>query len=913
MFLKSLIESKRPCRSKGLVQPRDALCVLLTASASAAMGAGKADLKDAPPVKVQSSADGTDQLVRFWAPKDAGKDASGKPVPLLVCVHSWSTSYKGSDGMADVFENCRRRGWIFLAPDFRGPNNRPQACVSDLAVQDVLDAVAYAIAHANVDTRRIYLLGGSGGGHMSLVMAHRGPMLWAGVSSWVPITDLAEWHRFCKSKNYKYYRDIEKSCGGPPGAPGTADEYRNRSPIFWLARAKGVPIDMNAGIHDGHGGAAVPIDHTLRAFNVLAEANGHKDKQISDDDVRSMTSDAKVADHLAGPRIDEPDRQYPVLFRRQAGPVRVTLFDGGHRIDVPPALNWLAKQARSTPGTFPQPAASRKSAKTSDRDHADDEHAYSRSQGTTPAVGRNGMVAGSQPLAVQVGIEILQAGGNAVDAAVAVNAMLGLVEPMSCGIGGDLFAIVWDAGAGKLHGLNASGRSPHAISRELMRQRGYRSIPDKGPLSWSVPGCVDGWATLSKRFGKMTLEQVLAPAIGYAEEGFEVTPVIARAWREAEGFEDADARNTYAPDGRSPRSGEWFKNPRLARTYRAIAKGGRDGFYRGDLAAKIVAASKAKGGLLAMKDLQDHQCEWVEPVGTIYRGYTVWELPPNGQGIAALEMLNVLDGFDLAKMGHNSVEYLHRFIEAKKLAFADRARFYADPAFAKLPVAELISKKYAETQRKRIDPDRAADVVDAGDPKLAHGDTVYLTVVDKDRNAVSLIQSIFHNFGSKVAPGDLGFMLQNRGCSFALDNDHLNRLEPYKRPFHTIIPAFVTKDGKPWLSFGVMGGDMQPQGHVQVLCNLVDFGMNVQAAGAAPRCRHNGSSTPIGYRMTTGGTVHLERGIPEEVADGLAAKGHRIAKSSTSYGGYQAIRIDLDRGLLYGGSEPRKDGLAMGY
>lgn len=869
-------------------------------------------MTSAPPVKVRSSIDGTDRPVRFWAPDHARDKQTGKPTPLLVYLHSWSASYQRSEGMPEALAECRQRGWVFVAPDFRGPNRRPEACASDLAVQDVIDAVEYAKAHACVDERRIYVVGGSGGGHMALVMAHRAPKLWAGVSAWVPITDLAAWHRFCKPLKYKYYRDVELCCGGPPGAPGTAEQYRKRSPVFWLAAAKGLPIDINAGIRDGHGGASVPIDHSLNAYNVLAEANGHADRMLSADDVRFMTSKASIPKHLAAERQDEPGRQHKILFRRSAGLVRITIFDGGHRGDAAAAARWLARQVRPDRGSSATARAGDKSAApTKESDGMATK--LSRSEGTSPAVSRNGMVASSQPLAVQVGIEILQAGGNAVDAAIAVNAMLGLVEPMNCGIGGDLFAIVWDAKTQRLYGLNASGRSPYGISRQLLRRRGLRSIPKQGPLSWSVPGCVDGWEMLRRRFGTMTFEQILSPAARYGEEGFDVTPVIARGWREAADFEDADARETYAPGGKAPRAGERFKNPRLARTYRAIIEGGRDAFYRGAIARKIVAASKAKGGLFAMRDFEDHVSNWVEPVSTTYRGYTVWELPPNGQGIAALEMLNVLEGFDLAGLGHNSVEHLHLFVEAKKLAFENRARFYADPDFNDLPVAELISKEFGKKQRARIDRNRAASEIEPVDPKkLVHGDTVYLTVVDRDRNAVSLIQSIFFGWGSTIAPGDLGFMLQNRGSLFAMADDHLNRLEPHKRPFHTIIPAMVTKDGKPWLSFGVMGGDMQPQGHVQVLCNIIDFKMNVQEAGVAPRCRHDGSSTPAGYHMARGGSVHLERGIALAVAEGLKAKGHHVAGSSTSYGGYQAIRIDRQKGLLYGGSEPRKDGMAMG-
>ncbi len=539
-----------------------------------------------------------------------------------------------------------------------------------------------------------------------------------------------------------------------------------------------------------------------------------------------------------------------------------------------------------------------------------DEH---RSEGTRPAVAEHGMVASSEPLAVEVGVEILEAGGNAVDAAIAVNAMLGLTEPMSCGIGGDLFAIVWDAKTQKLYGLNASGRSPYRATLEGFRKKGLKFIPARSPLSWSVPGCVDGWAVLRDRFGSMSFAQILGPAVKHAEQGFKVAPIIGRSWQGAKRLSDADARTLYAPDGKAPGPGDTFRNPALARSYRAIIDGGRGAFYRGPIADEMLKGSKAKGGLFTRYDFEDHNSTWVEPVSTTYRGYEVWELPPNGQGIAALEILNVLEGYDLKSMGHNSADHLHLFVEAKKLAFADRAKFYADPAFNDLPIAELISKPYAARQRKRIDRNRAAVGVKAGDPRLVSGDTIYLTVVDKDRNAVSLIQSIFYGFGSGIVAGDVGFLMQNRGALFALDDNHLNKLEPHKRPFHTIIPAMVTKDGKPWLSFGVMGGDMQPQGHAQVLCNIIDFGMNVQAAGVAPRCRHNGSSTPTGHVETDGGKVYLEKGIPDTVTEALHMKGHKMAGSGTSYGGYQNIRIDHEAGKLYGGSEPRKDGMALGY
>ena len=545
-----------------------------------------------------------------------------------------------------------------------------------------------------------------------------------------------------------------------------------------------------------------------------------------------------------------------------------------------------------------------------------DRPAKNRHQSRSVVIARHGIVATSQPLAAQVGLEILQAGGNAADAAIAVNAMLGLVEPMSCGIGGDLFVIYWDAKTQKLYGLNASGRSPYALNRQVLRDKGLTEIPTSGPLPWSVPGCVDGWDKLRRRFGTMDFDRLLAPAVRYAEEGFPVSEIIGRSWSASVDSLSKwpDSKATYLPHGRAPAVGELFRSPNLAASYRLIAKQGRDAFYKGSIAERIVAYSKSHGGYFSRKDFVDHTSDWVEPVSTRYRGYDVWELPPNGQGIAALEMLNILEGYDLKSMGRGSAEYLHLFVEAKKLAFADRAKFYADPDFGRLPVAELISKKYAARQRKRIDRHRAATDVPAGNPVLQTGDTVYLTVVDKDRNCCSFIQSNYYGFGSQIVPGDVGFVLQNRGALFALNEHHLNRLEPHKRPFHTIIPAFVTKQGKPWLCFGVMGGDMQPQGHVQILVDLIDFGMNVQEAGDAARIRHVGSQTPTGRPMDPrGGAVAVESGIPLEAIRKLQNKGHRVVRSVGSFGGYQAIRIDHVHGTLHGGSDPRKDGTAVGY
>lgn len=538
-------------------------------------------------------------------------------------------------------------------------------------------------------------------------------------------------------------------------------------------------------------------------------------------------------------------------------------------------------------------------------------------QGRSVVMAKNGMVATSHPLAAEAGIEILRQGGNAVDAAIATCAVMGVVEPMSCGLGGDLFAIVWDAKTQKLYGLNASGRSPYAINVQAIRERGLDKIPDEGPLSWSVPGCVDGFDQLRQRFGTMTNQQLFAPAIRHAREGFPVVELIGTFWQMStpQLARTPDIKRTFLPDGRPVRIGQLMTNPFLADTLTLIAEKGRDAFYRGSIAERIVRFSEAEGGLFSIKDFEDHTSTWVEPVSTNYRGYDVWELPPNGQGIAVLQMLNVLEGYDVKGMGHNSAEFLHHFVEAKKLAYEDRARFYADLDFNKsIRIDTLIGKEYGNARRALIDPAKAALSYPAGDSKLIAGDTIYLTVVDKDRNAVSLIQSTFSAWGSGLVPGDLGFTLQNRGSLFTLEDGHANRLEPHKRPFHTIIPAMVTKDGKPWLTFGVMGGDMQPQGHVQVLINMIDHGMNVQLAGEMARCRHAGSSDPTGGTMTDGGSVSLERGIPDEVADALRAMGHRVSYANSSgFGGYQAIMIDHELGTLHGATERRKDGAAVGY
>jgi gamma-glutamyltranspeptidase/glutathione hydrolase len=529
----------------------------------------------------------------------------------------------------------------------------------------------------------------------------------------------------------------------------------------------------------------------------------------------------------------------------------------------------------------------------------------------------HGMAATSQPLATQVALEILKKGGSAVDAAIAANAALGLMEPTGCGVGGDLFAIVWDEESGRLHGLNGSGRSPRALSLRWFRDNGYERIPKRGPLPVSVPGTVDAWFELHDRFGRLPMREVLAPAIRYARDGFPVSEVIAYYWQKNvevlagyPGFAE-----TFMPGGRAPAEREVFSNPALAATYERIAKEGRDAFYTGDMARVMADYVQANGGFLSVEDLAAHDSEWAAPVSVDYRGYQVWELPPNGQGIAALQMLEILEPYDLGAMGFGSADYVHLFVEAKKLAFEDRARFYADPAFAPAPVETLISESYAAQRRKLIDPDRAAKVYPPGDPAvLEDGDTIYLTVADADGNMVSLIQSNYRGMGSGMTPPGLGFILQNRGEMFSLEEGHPNVFEPGKRPFHTIIPAFVTRGGRPWLSFGVMGGAMQPQGHVQVLINIIDFGMDLQAAGDAPRIRHDGSSEPTGERMTDGGVVYLETGFPPASVEELRRRGHRVEVANDgNYGGYQAIARDPGHGIWVGASESRKDGHAAGY
>lgn len=534
----------------------------------------------------------------------------------------------------------------------------------------------------------------------------------------------------------------------------------------------------------------------------------------------------------------------------------------------------------------------------------------------SPAVGASGMAATSQPLASLAAIDILRAGGNAVDAAIAANAVLCVTEPTSCGLGGDLFAIVWDSKTQQLYGLNGSGRSPRGLTLETFQELGHESVPKFGVLPITVPGCVDGWFALHERFGKLPMAEVLAPAIRHAEEGFAVTEVIAHSW--AKGIDDrkefAGFAELFMPDGAVPTHGQIFRNPAIASTLERIATGGRDEFYRGEIANTIDAFMREIGGFLRYEDLASHRSEWVEPVSIEYADHQVWELPPNGQGIAALQMLQLLKQYDLRNAGFGSPDHVHLLVEAKKLAFEDRARFYADPSFFEVPVEQLISDDYAQERRTLIDRSNAAKTVSAGNPALVEGDTVYLTTADTDRNMVSLIQSNYRGFGAGPCPSGLGFCLQNRGELFDLTPDRANTYAPGKRPFHTIIPAFVTKDGQPVMSFGVMGGDMQPQGHVQILINLFEFDMGLQEAGDAPRVRHAGSSTPTGKPADEeGGTVQVESGFPPETIRELVARGHHIGAASGVFGGYQAIWYDANKGVYYGATESRKDGVAIGY
>ena len=583
----------------------------------------------------------------------------------------------------------------------------------------------------------------------------------------------------------------------------------------------------------------------------------------------------------------------------------------------------------------------------------------------------HGMVCTSVPSATEVGVEILKRGGSAVDAAIAANATLGLMEPVSNGIGGDLFAIVYSAKENKLYGINGSGRSPLGLSYDAMKSELAKlhseTIPPRGMLPISVPGCVDAWAELHKKFGKLKLSDDLAPAIHYAKEGFPVTDLIAYYWsfgpRLYKGLPGAFVETYTLPmetarpradetvdpregapapnvERRTPGKGDIFKNPDLAKTLRLIGEKGRDAFYKGEIADKIDAFMRANGGFLRKTDFEKHTSTWVEPVSVNYRGFDIFELPPNGQGIATLQILNILEGFDLRTMGRNSPETLHTMIEAKKIAWGDRAKFYADPDFAKIPLAGLLSKGYAAERRKLIDPDRAAKQVAAGNPQngagapprradgisargragssslIDDGDTIYMCTADDEGNMVSLIQSNYRGMGSGIVVPSLGFMFQDRGELFSMDPQHANVYAPGKRPFHTIIPGFVMKDSKPWEAFGVMGGGMQPQGHVQVLTNQIDFGLNVQEAGDASRWQHEGDNEPTDEKMNaSGGYVEVESGIPYETVRELRKKGHDVRFDVGGYGGYQAIKVEMHDGrrVYVGASESRKDGMAAGY
>ncbi len=525
-------------------------------------------------------------------------------------------------------------------------------------------------------------------------------------------------------------------------------------------------------------------------------------------------------------------------------------------------------------------------------------------------IGQYGMAATSHPLATQTAIDILKSGGNAIDAAIAANAVLGLTEPTGCGIGGDLFAIVWDSKTEQLYGLNSSGPASRNLSIEYVRNQGYEKIPAYGALPVTVPGAVAGWTALHKKFGKLSFESLFENAINYAEKGFPVTELIAyyleRSSKNFQNYENFS--DVWMPDGSSPKKGEIFKNPYLAKTYKLIAKSYGKSFYEGVTASSIIDILNKNGNPMMIADLKEFTPEWIDPVSTNYRGYDVWELPPNGQGIAALQILNILENFDVRKMGFDSSEYIHLFTEAKKLAFEDRAKYYADPNFSKIPTQKLISKDYAKERLELIDLKASGKSYGAG---LEHGDTIYLTVADKDGNMVSLIQSNYRGMGSGIVPKNSGFMLQDRGEMFSMDPNHMNSLVGGKRPFHTIIPAFITKNGNPFISFGLMGGAMQPQGHAQIVVNMIDFDMNLQEAGDAPRIRHMGSSEPTGEIMSDGGYLTLESGFSQTTIEELQKLGHIIKDEKGGFGGYQAIMFS--NGVYFGASESRKDGQASGY
>jgi gamma-glutamyltranspeptidase/glutathione hydrolase len=538
--------------------------------------------------------------------------------------------------------------------------------------------------------------------------------------------------------------------------------------------------------------------------------------------------------------------------------------------------------------------------------------------------GRNGMIATSQPMASAAGLKVLQEGGNAIDAAVTAAAVLAVVEPSMTGIGGDLFAIVYDAKTKTLHALNASGRSAYAATPQEYAKRGQTRMPGTGVLSVTVPGVVEGWSELLSKYGTLSIAKAVAPAVEYAKNGYAVSEIISGQWKASEKKLAADpvTAATFLPNGHPLQPGEIFTNPHLAATLEAVGKGGRDAFYKGAIARAIVADMRKRDGLLDERDFAEHKADWVDPISTTYRGYEVYEMPPNTQGFVVLEMLNILEGFDVKAMGHNSPEALHALVEAKRIAFADRAAYDGDPASVPASVLKtLISKDYAALRRKEIDPQHAAESYKAGVipgvPTTApiaealqnftgmdRGDTIYMTAADGKGNFVSLIQSLFSDFGSGVVAGDTGILLHNRGSAFNLTPGSPDQIAPHKRPLHTLIPAFVMKDGKPWFSFGVMGGDHQAQGHTQVLLNAIDFGMNVQEAGEAARVTHGNNG------------LLVESNVPEAVRAALIQRGHKVTSNANpggAFGGFQGIMFDPRTGVLMGGSDVRKDGLAIGF
>ncbi|HWI90768.1 MAG TPA: gamma-glutamyltransferase [Flavisolibacter sp.] len=528
-------------------------------------------------------------------------------------------------------------------------------------------------------------------------------------------------------------------------------------------------------------------------------------------------------------------------------------------------------------------------------------------------IGQKGMVCTSQPLAVSAGYDVLRNGGNAIDAAIAANAMLSLTEPMMCGLGGDLFAIVWSEREKKLFGLNASGRSPYNWSIAEAKKMGLKSIPAFGPLSWSVPGCVSGWNELLKKFGSKSLSELLQPAIHYAKEGFPVTTNISLDWKPENGVTDyATLNGTFLFGNRGPKAGEIFHNLDFARTLEILSKDGATSFYEGEIANRIIKFSKRHGGRFEQKDFTDHAVNWIDPLSTNYRGYDVWELPPNGQGMVVLQMLNILERFDIARLKPNSAEHFHLFLEAKKLSFQDRAVYYADMDFAKVPIEQLISKNYAIERAKLIDPRKAMQSMQPGRIRNS-SNTIYITTADDAGNMVSLIQSLYSPWGSHYVVDNLGFALQNRGALFSLNDAAWNKLEPHKRPLHTIIPAFVTQNDKPIFSFGVTGGDFQPQGQVQILTNIIDHRMPIQKAGEQFRLWHRESFEFTNEKARDSGKIVAEPGFSNEVKRQLVQMGHQFSDQLRYFGGYQGIWRKSEPRIYAGASDCRKDGCAFGY